>query len=90
MAFVRIMGGILVISALALGVAQAMDDDSYSSQPLIQADFNRLVPITYPLLDTQFNRLKPTSFPVIQPGVARVHIIERLVRPMEQPLLRTY
>ena len=67
-----------------------MGESSYSGQPLVQANFDRMVPITYPLVNTQFNKLKPTSFPVIQPGVARVRITENLVRPMEQPLLRTH
>jgi hypothetical protein len=90
MSFVRVLGRLFVVSALALSATQAMGDNSYPGQPLIQANFNRLLPITYPLVNTQFNKLKPTSFPVIQPGVARVHITEKLVRPMEQPLLRTY
>ncbi|MEO6971283.1 MAG: hypothetical protein ABI217_10355 [Chthoniobacterales bacterium] len=48
-----------------------------------------MVPITSRLTTTQFNALKPTSYPVIHPGAPRVHIIEKLVHPMEQPLLRT-
>ena len=67
-----------------------MGEESYPGQPLTQVEFDRLVPIAYPLVATEFSALKPTSFPVIQTGVARVHIIERLVHPLEQPLLRTY
>jgi hypothetical protein len=52
-------------------------------------NFDRLVPITYPLATTRFDGLKPSSYPVIHPGIARVHITEKLVHPMEQPLLRT-
>jgi hypothetical protein len=80
--------GIFAVSALTFCTAKAMGDDSYPGQPLIQADFNRLVPIIYPLVTTRFNALKPTTYPVIQPGIPRVHITENLVHPIEQPLLR--
>jgi len=90
MKLVRLMGRVLLISVLVLGPSQVMGEESYPGQPLTQVEFNRLVPITYPLVTTEFAALKPTSFPVIQTGVARVHIIERLVHPMEQPLLRTH
>ena len=70
-------------------MTDVMGDDSYPGRPLIQADFNRLVPRSYPLVTTRFNALKPTTYPVIQPGIARVHITEKLVRPIEQPLLRS-
>ena len=89
MMFVRMLGGIFMVSALTLCATNAMGDGSYSGQPLIQADFTRLIPISYPLVTTRFNALKPTSYPVIQPGIARVHITEKLVHPMEQPLLRS-
>ncbi len=80
---------IFLASAFAFGATMAMGDDSYPGQPLVQAQFNRLVPTNYPLATTQFHGLKPTAYPVLQPGIARVHITEKLVRPMEQPLLRT-
>ncbi len=66
-----------------------MGDDSYPGRPLIQADFTRLVPKSYPLVTTRFNGLKPTTYPVFQPGIARVPITEKLVRPIEMPLLRS-
>ena len=82
-------GRILFVSVLTLGATKAMGDGSYPGQPLIQADFTRLVPRSYPLVTTRFNGLKPTTYPVFQPGIARVHITEKLVRPIEQPLLRS-
>lgn len=87
--FVRVLGRILLVSTLTLGATKAMSDGSYPGQPLIQADFTRLIPISYPLVTTRFNALKPTSYPVIQPGIALVHITEKLVHPMEQRLLRS-
>ena len=66
------------------------DGSTYSGQALIQVNFDRLVPITYPLATVQFDGLKPSSYPVIDPGIARVHITEELVQPMEQPLLRSH
>ena len=89
MRFVRVLGRIFFVSALTFGATEAMSDGSYPGQPLIQADFTRLIPISYPLVTTRFDALEATSYPVIQPGVARVHIIEKLVHPMEQPLLRS-
>ena len=89
MMLVRVLGRIFLVSVLVFCAGKAMGDGSYSGQPLIQADFSRLVPITYPLVTTRFNALKPTSYPVIQTGIARVHITEKLVHPMEQSLLRT-
>ena len=88
MRFVRVLGRILLVSTLTFGATKARGDGSYPGQPLIQADFTRLIPISYPLVTTRFSVLKPTSYPVIQPGMARVHIIEKLVHPMEQRLLR--
>jgi hypothetical protein len=90
MTFVRVLGRLFVISALMLCGGRAVGESSFSGEPLIQAQFTRLVPITYPLATTRFTALRPTSFPVIQPGVARVHIIQKLVHPMSQPLLRTF
>jgi hypothetical protein len=90
MKLVRVVGRIFLVSALTLCASKAVGEGSYSGQPLIQVEFTRLVPITYPLATTRFTALRPTSFPVIQPGVARIHIIQNLVHPMAQPLLRTY
>jgi hypothetical protein len=86
----RLLGGIWLVLAVTLGASRVMGDESYEGRPLTQVEFNHLVPITYPLVTTKFTALKPTSYPVIQPGVARVHIIDRLVHPLEQPLLRTH
>jgi hypothetical protein len=90
MKFVRMMERILLASVVVLGPSQLRGEESYPGQPLTQVEFNRLVPITYPLVTTKFTALRPTSYPVIQPGVARVHIIERLLHPLEQPLLRAH
>ena len=90
MTSIRVLGRIFVVSALTFCTTKAMGDGSYPGQPLIQADFTRLVPRSYPLVTTQFNGLKPTTYPVFQPGVPRVHITEKLVRPIEMPLLRTH
>ena len=84
------LGRIFLVLALAFCTTKAMADGTYPGQPLTQVEFDRLVPITYPLVTTKFTALKPTSYPVIHPGVARVHITEKLVHPMEQPLLRTH
>jgi hypothetical protein len=86
---VRVLGRIFVVSALTFCTTKAMADDSYPGKPLIQTDFTRVVPTTYPLATTRFNALTPRSYPVFQPGIARVHITEKLVRPIEQPLLRS-
>lgn len=87
---VRLLGKVFALLLLALGATTAMGDGgTYPGEALIQVSFDRLVPITYPLATTRFDGLKPSSYPVIQAGVARVHITEKLVHPMEQPLLRT-
>jgi hypothetical protein len=90
MKLVRVFGRIFLASVIMFCGGKAVGESSFSGQPLIQAQFTRLVPITYPLATTRFTALRPTSFPVIQPGVARVHIIQKLMHPMQQPLLRTY
>ena len=90
MKLVRVLGRIFLVSALTFCASTVVGESSFSGEPLIQAQFTRLVPITYPLATTRFTALRPTSFPVIQPGVARVHIIQKLVHPMAQPLLRTF
>jgi hypothetical protein len=90
MRFVRMLGKIFLVLALPFGTASALADDTYGGRPLTQVEFNRLIPITYPLATTKFTGLKPTSYPVIHPGIARVHITEKLAHPMEQPLLRTH
>jgi hypothetical protein len=89
MKFAQVLGRILLVSVLTFCTTKAKGDDTYAGQPLIQAEFTRLVPTSYPLKTTRFTALKPTSYPVIQPGIARVHITEKLVHPLERPLLRT-
>lgn len=90
MTFVGALEKIFLVAVFAAGASQALGEGSYEGQPLTQVQFNQLVPITYPLATTRFNSLKPTTYPVIQPGIARVHITEKLVRPLERPLLRTH
>jgi len=89
---VRELGRILVISALPFCTTTAMGDNGNASEPrpLIQADFTRLVPISYPLVTTRFNTLKPTTYPISETGVARVHTTENLLRPVEKPLLKSF
>lgn len=89
MNLIRVLGRIFLVSALAFCASKAIGDDSYQSRPLIQADFNRLVPSNYPLATTRFSALKPTTYPVLQPGKASVHITEKLVHPTEKPLLHS-
>ena len=89
MTFVPALGRLFLDSICAFCATKAMGDDPYQSRPLVQAEFNRLVPSNYPLVTTRFNTLKPTTYPVLQPGKASVHITEKLVRPIDQPLLRT-
>jgi len=86
----RMLGGICLVLAITLGSSQVMGEESYEGRPLTQVEFDHLVPITYPLVTTEFTALKPTSDPVIQSGIAQVHITDRLVHPLEQPLLRTH
>ena len=86
------LGRILLVGALPFCTTTAMGDggDVSEPRPLIQVDFNRLVPITYPLVTTRFNTLKPTTYPVSETGVARVHTTENLIRPIDKPLLKVY
>jgi hypothetical protein len=86
------LGRILLVGALPFCTTTAMGDggDVSEPRPLIQVDFNRLVPITYPLVTTRFNTLKPTAYPVSETGVARVHTTENLIRPIDKPLLKVY
>jgi hypothetical protein len=90
MMIVRLLGKVFSLSLLAICATTAMGDgDTYSGQALIQVNFDRLVPITYPLATVQFDGLTPSSCPVIYPGIARVHITEDLVQPMDLALLRS-
>ena len=89
MTFVRVLGRIFVVSALTFCTTKMMGDDSYPGRPLTQTDFTRLVPISYPVVTTRFSGLKPTTYPVLQSGSAQAHIMEKLVHPVEQPLLRS-
>ena len=87
---VRVLGRIFVVSALTFCATKAMADESYPGKPLIQTDFARVVPTTYPLAITRFSALMPRSYPVLQPGIARLPITEKLMRPIERPLLRSH
>ena len=89
MTFVPALGRLFLVSVCAFCATKAIGDDSLQSRPLIQADFSRLVPRSYPLVTTRFNALKPTAYPALPPGNPAVQITEKLVRPINQPLLRT-
>jgi hypothetical protein len=80
---------ILVTVALAVCVARAWAEDAYTSQPLAQAQFDKLIPTSSPTATTTFNRLRQTTWPLINPGVANVPITENLIHPVDYPLLIT-
>ena len=88
--FRRTLPWAVVTVALSMSGLPALADDNYLERPLIQATFDRLIPTSYPTFKPGFHRLIPTTLPLIQSGIARVHITEKLVHPMEQPLLRTH
>lgn len=77
----------LIICAVALAHASAYSDYVYDEQPLVQAQFDRLIPTSYPTIAPDFGLLRPTTSPLIYPGVPQIHITENLSRPTEQPLL---
>ena len=89
MTFVPALGRVFLISACAFCATKAIGDDGPQSRSLIQADFNHLVPTNYPVRTTRFNALKPMAYPALPPGNPAVQITEKLVRPINQPLLRT-
>jgi hypothetical protein len=78
---------LFVAAALALSGVRATADDANFGEPLIQARFDQLIPISYPTIRPSFDRLIQTTWPLIDPGIARVPITENLVRPLDQPLL---
>ena len=79
------------LAALAFTVVgvRANDADADYAVKLVRPRFDRLIPTSYPLVQTGFSKLKPTSYPVINPGAPLVHPGEKLVRPMDSPLLQT-
>jgi len=78
---------LFVATALALSGVRATADDPNFGEPLIQARFDQLIPISYPTVRPSFDRLIQTTLPLTDPGIARVPITENLVRPLDQPLL---
>jgi hypothetical protein len=78
-----------VVGIFAVSGLPALGDEINVGEPLIQANFDQLIPTSYPTISPKFNRLRPTTLPLIDPGIARVHITENLVYPLEQPLLLT-
>jgi hypothetical protein len=78
---------LFVATALALGGVRATAEDSNFGEPLIQARFDQLIPISSPTIRPNFDRLIQTTLPLTDPGIARVPITENLVRPLDQPLL---
>ncbi len=80
-----IIGGL----TLAVGALGAFGDDVEYTQPLVQVDFDHLVPTSYPIIHPGFHRLQATTEPLIDPGVAKVHITEHLTQAFDQPLLIT-
>ena len=59
----------------------------YLEEPLIQAQFDRLIPTSYPTITVHFSELRATTWPLIYPGVPQVHITENLIHPTDQALL---
>jgi hypothetical protein len=78
---------LFVATALALSGVRATADDANFGEPLIQARFDQLIPISYPTIRPSFDRLIQTTWPLTDPGIARVPITENLVRPLDRPLL---
>jgi hypothetical protein len=78
---------LFVATALALSGVRATAEDPNFGEPLIQARFDQLIPISYPTIRPSFDRLIQTTLPLTNPGIARVPITENLVRPLDQPLL---
>jgi hypothetical protein len=79
-----------VIFAAAINAALAYSEYVYLEEPLIQAQFEQLIPTSYPTIKVQFNKLRPTTWPLIYPGVPQVHITENLIHPTDQTLLVVY
>jgi hypothetical protein len=81
----------LTIFAAAIANASAYSDEIYDEQPLIQAQFDRLISRSFPTITTDFDKLLQVDFSsLIHPDVPHIHITENLSRPTEQPLLIVY
>src|SRR5207244_11402083 len=78
---------LFVGAALALSGVRATAEDANFGEPLIQARFDQLIPVSYPTIRPSFDRLIQTTWPLTDPGIARVPITENLVRPLDQRLL---
>ncbi|HEY2713753.1 MAG TPA: hypothetical protein VGI60_14660 [Chthoniobacterales bacterium] len=79
----------VVVIVFLAACTRAIGDDSNLGQPLIQAQFDKLIPTSYPTATSRFDRLRETTWPLIDPGVATIPITDNLVHPLEQPLLIT-
>ena len=79
--------GVVIVSLVAC--MRAVGDDTYFCQPLIQAQFDKLIPTSYPTATSRFDRLRETTWPLVDPGVATIPITDNLVHPLEHPLLIT-
>jgi|KBSMisStaDraftv2_1062788.scaffolds.fasta_scaffold75620_2 hypothetical protein len=80
---------VVVVIVSLVACMRAVGDDSYSGQPLIQAQFDKLIPTSYPTATSRFDRLRETTWPLVDPGVATIPITDNLVHPLEHPLLIT-
>jgi len=80
---------VIVMVVFVVGGARAMADDFYFGQPLLQVQFDQLVPRSSPTITSKFDRLRPTTSPLIDPGVATIPITDNLVHPLDQCLLIT-
>ena len=78
---------LFVGAALALSGVRATAEDANLGEPLIQARFDQLIPISYPTIRPSFDRLIQTTLPLTDPGIGRVPITENLVHPLDQQLL---
>jgi hypothetical protein len=79
-----------IVCALAINTALAYSEYVYLDEPLIQAQFDRLIPTSYPTIETTFDQLRPTTWPLLHPGIPQIHITENLIHPTDQALLIVY
>lgn len=79
------------LSSIVLAVTNlcALGENTDFGQPLVQAQFDRLIPTSYPTYHPSFTRLQPTTRPLIHPGIPTVHITENLTQAFAKPLLIT-
>ena len=76
-----------ILFAVAISGALAYSEYVYLEEPLIQAQFEQLIPTFYPTIEARFTNLRATTWPLIYPGVPQVHITEQLIHPTDQALL---